>query len=61
MAALVIHGWTGWLTAVVVILVNLQLLCLPKIGTDAAAVVASQLNYSFPSIRLYVLMGIGGC
>ena len=41
---------------------NVIIACLPsgKVGTNRAAVATAQLNYSYPSIRFFVLVGVAG-
>ncbi|OAL45572.1 hypothetical protein IQ07DRAFT_576125 [Pyrenochaeta sp. DS3sAY3a] len=41
---------------------NIVLVCLPagQMGTNAAATIATQLNTTFPNIRFWLMVGIGG-
>ncbi|KAK6544651.1 hypothetical protein TWF694_001340 [Orbilia ellipsospora] len=39
---------------------NVVITCLPEYGTISAAVVASHMESSFPSLRYYLMVGIGG-
>ncbi|KAI1824905.1 hypothetical protein F4861DRAFT_530659 [Xylaria intraflava] len=39
---------------------NVVMACLPKYGTNDAAIVANDMRRTFPSIRMFLMVGIGG-